>query len=128
MSKVVIYDPNDSVIAGRVVKYNPSAHTPRFQGQPNTLVNPDFSAVEGLRWHQWKVVDNEVIPITQDDIDALTAYILNSKSDLNKINKLEKASFLVMLDYINEIRTELSLATKSVATYKTDVKSKYSTL
>ena len=45
MGRVVVYDPSDPQVAGKVTQFLPSAHVPNYQGNPNTLINPDLSAL-----------------------------------------------------------------------------------
>jgi len=53
-SFVALCDPNSALVPDRVVRIIKSAHTPDWVGVPNTVINPDRSAVtEPLRRH-WK--------------------------------------------------------------------------
>jgi hypothetical protein len=55
MSAIVVYSPTDPTVANRVITYLPSADTNDYIGAPNTLINPDLSAVSGLSSIFWLV-------------------------------------------------------------------------
>ncbi len=69
MSRIVQYNNT----TGRVTAYFPSADTPKFEGLPNTLINPDLSAVGSETPDQWIVENDTVRLMTRDESDALIA-------------------------------------------------------
>ena len=61
MSSIVIFDPNDLLVPGRVTFYDTSLNTPDYDGESNKLVNPHMGPVSGLDQSCW-VVDGD--PLT----------------------------------------------------------------
>lgn len=43
MSVIVLYDPNDTIVANKVTSFNPSANAPDFTAFTNKVVDPDLS-------------------------------------------------------------------------------------
>lgn len=70
MSSVVIYDPSDTVVANRVTQYLPTANTPEYSGNPNTLINPDLSAVAGVSAKYWKYSSGDIVEMSSAEKDA----------------------------------------------------------
>ena len=73
MSKIVVYDPSDPTVAGRVTQYNKSAHTPDYDGESNKLVDPDLDAVNGVPLQYWKHSTGSVVEMSQPEKDAVDA-------------------------------------------------------
>lgn len=38
-----------------------------FEGKDNCIINPDLSAVKGVELHHWKLFNNSIIPMTQEE-------------------------------------------------------------
>ena len=60
MAQIVIYDPNDPIIPNRVKQFIPSGNTPDFQGNANTLINPDLSGLT-LPSTYWVYDDPDIV-------------------------------------------------------------------
>lgn len=90
MASVVIYDPADPVVANRVTQYLPSANTPDYSGNPNTLINPDLSAVSGVAVQFWKY-------------DGVSDIVPMSAPEQNLIGFVPASTFYDSMD--NEIST-----------------------
>lgn len=76
MSLVVEYDPSNPIVANKMCDCRRSINTPDYSGNPNTLVNPDLSAVSGVEWRYWKESTGSIIEMTageKTDIDAWLA-------------------------------------------------------
>lgn len=84
MAKIVIYDPNDPIIPNRVVQYIPSGNTPDYQGNLNTLINPNLNGLV-LPSTYWVYNDPDIVEMTvneQTEINeaiSLTSYKFNEK-------------------------------------------------
>lgn len=81
MSSALYYDPNSTPVQGRVTLFLKSVDLPPVE--PNTLSNPDLSAVVDFpNFLDWKVVDGSVVPLTNRD-----RYLIESASHI-RIKKL----------------------------------------
>ena len=72
MADIIVYDPVEPVVAGRVTAYVKSANTPDYDGEPNKLVNPDLSALSAVLQKYWKESSGSVVEMTaqeKTDID-----------------------------------------------------------
>jgi len=90
MSDVVIYDPDDAVVAGRVTGYLKSVNTPDYSGNPNTLVNPDLSSLSAVAQIYWKESSETIVEMTageKTDIDADLVPARNMKLNLDSATK-----------------------------------------
>ena len=71
MSKIVVYDPGAAVVDA-VIEYNPSANTPDYDSEPNKLVNPDLSLLEGIvPVLYWKRVGSTVVEMNQTEKETI---------------------------------------------------------
>lgn len=71
MSKIVVYDPGAAVVDA-VIEYNPSANTPDYNSEPNKLVNPDLSLLEGIvPVLYWKRVGTTVVEMNQTEKETI---------------------------------------------------------
>jgi hypothetical protein len=61
-------------------KYVKSVHTPDFIGNPDYLINPDTSQVDGLPVRYWKVEFDQLVPMLQAERDNVDAQILADRS------------------------------------------------
>lgn len=71
MSNIILYDPEDVVVANRVTHYLQSVNTPDYDDVIYKLVNPDMSLVSGVSQKYWKVVSEEVVEMSQAEKDAV---------------------------------------------------------
>lgn len=53
-------------------EYRRSVNTPDYD-EIDWLINPDVSAVAGVRAQYWKVVGDDVVPMTADEMAAVDA-------------------------------------------------------
>ena len=83
MANIVIYDPADPVVAGRVTKYVISAHTPNYNSEPNKLVNPNLAAVSGVTQKYWKHSTGSIVEMSQGEKDAWDASLPVHAPDQN---------------------------------------------
>ena len=65
MSNVAIFKPNE------VPQYLRSVNTPDYEGDPNTLVNPDVSAVQGVDLKYWKRTGNTIVDMNAGEKTAV---------------------------------------------------------
>ncbi len=72
MASIVVYDPADPDVAGRVTQYVASANTPDYDSEPNKLVNPDLSGVTGVPVAYWKHSAGSIVEMTQPEKDLVT--------------------------------------------------------
>lgn len=93
-STVVRCDPTDPKVANRVIAFQPSAHTPDFEGQPNTLINPTFTVTDPP-FRYWKCSGSNVINMTaqeKTDLDAeRNQREQQARDDLNEIDTVARA-------------------------------------
>lgn len=76
MAVVVIYDPVDSIVANRVVTYLSSANTPDYQGNPNTLVDPDLSELTSVPYKYWKYDGvSDVVEMSTSEKESVNAFL-----------------------------------------------------
>ena len=74
MSVIVIYDPADVTVAGKVTAHHKSANTPAFDGVTDKLVNPDLSALSAVAQKYWKHSTGSIVEMSaqeKTDIDAI---------------------------------------------------------
>lgn len=119
MSNVVLFNPDDTVVANRVLSYLVSVNTPDYITRNNAIINPDLAAVTNIDKKYWKVSGVEVVEMTQAEKDAVdvvaTPYksrvellgeILSSVSSIEQQDRLIDAldnypSFAIALDNDN---------------------------
>ena len=67
----------------KVYIYNPTMHNVvdyvideplTWGGVKNALINPDLSKVKGLKRHHWKFEGDKVVPKTEEEMAASTAF------------------------------------------------------
>ena len=74
MASVVVYDPGNAVVANKVILYLPSANTPDYIGNPNTLINQDLSAVAAVPQRYWKYDGiSDIVEMSQGEKDTIDA-------------------------------------------------------
>lgn len=71
MAAILIFDPNSTPVANRIVRFLPSANTPDYDGRPDVLVNPTIP--QGLDLNLAKVDSGQVVALTVDDLAAIEA-------------------------------------------------------
>lgn len=114
MANFIQYDPLD-IVPNRVTRYLQSVETSLYEGQPNTLKNPDLSAVAGIPIRQWKVVGESVVPITAPELATLDAgdtasnlerrrQIIRALRDSEDMSLILESLVRVMLAEVNSIR------------------------
>ena len=84
MADIIIYDPADSDVAGRVTQYVTSVNTPDYDGETNKLVNPDLSSLSAVPQKYWKESSGSVVEMTQAEKD-----VIEPLSDRKAERKLE---------------------------------------
>lgn len=69
MSDVVVFNTQNT----RVLDYLRSVNTPDFEGRPDVLINPDVTTLiaNGVNPKYWKVVNSQVVEMTQGEKDYL---------------------------------------------------------
>lgn len=75
MSDVVIYNPDDTVVANRVTGYLLSVNTPDYEDNPNALINPDLSSVSGIAQKYWKVDTGNVAEMSSGEKTSLDNFL-----------------------------------------------------
>ena len=99
MSSIIQYDPTDTVVANRVILYLPRANTPDYENQPNTLINPDLSAVTSVSQNYWKVSSDLVVVMTSEEQYAIDEFL--------KAKTLREKNFMVnVYDLSYKLETE----------------------
>ena len=75
MANVVIFK------TGQYPQYLTSVNTPDYSSDPNTIVNPDMSAVSGVPLKFWKRSGNNVLEMTQAEKDTILTKELQARKD-----------------------------------------------
>ena len=73
MATIVVYDPADPTVAGRVTAYAQSANTPDYDGEANKLVNPSLAGVAGVAQKYWKHDTGAVVEMSAGEKASLDA-------------------------------------------------------
>jgi len=73
MSDIIIYDPDDVVVANRVTHYLRSVNTPNYDDVVYKLVNQSMIPVSGVPQKYWKVASETVAEMSQEEKDAVDA-------------------------------------------------------
>jgi hypothetical protein len=97
MADVVIFDPNDTVVANRVTDYLLSVNTPDYEGNPNTLINPDLSSVVGVEQNYWKVDTDAVVEMSTGEKASMDIF-LEAKTEKKKFQVLTYDNQLLSKD------------------------------
>lgn len=105
MSVVVIF-------TNGVASYYPSAHTPDFEGNPNALINPDLSIVDGVPTQYWKRDGNSVVEMSQAEKDALADAELTSRKNLSDTYQVDIKTALTALVKVINLRLPSNKITK----------------
>jgi len=105
----------------------PSGELP--EAQANYIEEPDLSAVTGQPSKYWTITGDIIALKSQAERDAVDAADLSTQRDnatnqLDPIEDILRAFALVVLDEINILRTQHSLADRTIAQLKTAVRSK----
>lgn len=93
-------------------QYLRSVHTPDFLGNPNYLINPDTSLVEGEPVHYWKEVDGTLLAMSQAEKDVVDAAIAQQDHErrlafgemIFNTDPVTKAIVKLMFKEINKLR------------------------
>lgn len=89
MASVVIYDPYDSIVADRVITYLSSANTPEYVGQPNTLVDPDLSALTAVPYKYWKYDGvSAIVEMSVSEKEAVSEFL--ARQNISTVKVLEE--------------------------------------
>jgi len=83
MSTIVIYNPSDGSIPGRVTDIHYSVNTPDFDAEVNKLVNPNLDSLSSVEQKYWKRSGSAVIEMAQNEkdiVDTEEASILSLRS------------------------------------------------
>lgn len=77
MANIVLFTNN-------IAQYLPSINTPDYENNPDVLIDPDLSGVEGVPIKYWKRVGNKVVEMTVIEKQALAdAELLTRKNAAN---------------------------------------------
>lgn len=79
MAEIVVYDPSSPVVAGRVTMYIPSGNTPTYDGNANTLINPNLTAVSGISQNYWKEDSGGIVEMSQGEKDSIDAALATGR-------------------------------------------------
>ena len=71
MAKVLLYDPSDINVPNRVLQYLLSANEPDYFDNPNALINPDVSSLNGVPVQYWKFDNGNIIEMPQNEKDII---------------------------------------------------------
>lgn len=94
MSRIAIYDPG-AVVANQVIQYLTRAHTPDYTSEPNKVVNPDLSAVEGQPMKWWKVSAGEVVLMSSGEQTTVDNSLLPAAKTAKKASLQDQGALLV---------------------------------
>lgn len=93
------------------------------------IIDPDLSQVVGVETKYWNLVGDVVTEMSASERAAVDAAELSNLRDrisdkIDEIETFERAFALVLLDEINLLRSELSLAPRTPAQLKAAVRAK----
>jgi len=136
MANIVIYDPADALVPGRVTQYLPSVNTPDYDSVVDKIVSPDLTAVAGVPLKYWveKNGDIEEMSVPQkaaiDDAEAAERDLgirSDAKENLDVLNSpglVLRALADVIKDEINILRAEHGFADRTLVQLRTAIKNK----
>jgi len=126
-----------NVINRTTYEYLESVNTPDYS-EVDWLHDPDVSALESVERKYWKVVDDEVLEMSQAEKDAVDAAIyaaqlaaaVSEAKDLvdaaqkwkGVFERAYRALVMVTLSEINILRVEAGLSERTVAQVKAAIK------
>jgi len=121
-----------AVVLNRVTKeLINSANTPEFP-IVDWIINPDLSAVTGFPSKYWIITGDVITLMSQAERDAVDAAIVSARRDgtvttFDEVEDVMRAFARVLLDEINILRTQHSLADRTIAQLKTAIRNKLGT-
>ncbi len=123
-SSIVVYDPNSSIVTNRVIAYLQSEDTVKWNGKTNILINPSVPA--NSTRDNWKVVNGNVVELTQAEKDAITAAnnaatVVANKEDAKAnydASAIDRAIVLVLLNEINVLRSQVQMARTNTTAFQ----------
>lgn len=96
MASVALFNPTQYLV---------SVNTPDYEGNPNAIINPDITAVQGVPLKFWKRVGNTIVEMTQAEKDAVLAAELQARRDqANDLSFQDMKSVLTALIKVINIR------------------------
>ena len=109
-------------------EYRTSVNTPDFP-IIDWIIDPDVSAVAGWDTKYWVITGDLVTLMDQAARDAVDAQELSDARDntadiFDSVESYERAFALVVLDEINTLRAQHSLAARTTAQMKTAIRNK----
>lgn len=69
MANVIVFDPNSVPVPNRIREYLKSVNTTHYKDRADVLINPVLP--EGIALGLLKVLNGEVVELTQSDLDAI---------------------------------------------------------
>lgn len=77
--------------SGAVPRYLTAQHTPKYEGNPDFIKNPDMSAVEGVEPIYWKRVGDAVVEMSQAEKDNVVAAatLAQAVDEADRINRMD---------------------------------------
>jgi len=96
MAKVIIFK------TGKIPQILNSVNTPDYVDDPDVIVNPDLSSVEGVPQKFWKRDGDNVVEMTQSEKDAvITQELEQRKSSADTFASEPLAIFTALIKVIN---------------------------
>ena len=97
--------------------YRRSVHTPDFMGNPDMLINPDVTALQGVPEKYWKVELDTLLEMTQPEKDAVDleidtrrkALVLQRAEVEFNVNPVMLALGKLIFNEINKLRVQAGL-------------------
>lgn len=126
---IVIYDTTTY----RVNSYKISVNTPYYTSRIDVVINPDVSLLEGIPLRYWKYDNGYIVEMTQGEKDTVDTGIAEAQElgirtgSIGHVNNFEDIGLLmralveVIRDEINILRTEHSLADRTLQQMKTKI-------
>jgi len=133
MALVVIY--NEGASPQNVLDVIPSANTPDYLARTDALINPDISSVLAVARRYWKVIGTTVSEMNTGQKNAVDAAIVAAADQALRASargqydgqttagQAFRALVKVLLDEINTLRAQHSLADRTLAQAKTAIQS-----
>ena len=110
MAKIALYDPTSVIVSDRVTAYLESANTQDYLANPNKLINPDTTNVDGINPKYWKVSGDILVEMTTEEkasVDLATNDVVAIEMDfqISNTNYITLFSFKKKFEIGNYVST-----------------------
>lgn len=79
-----------------------SANTPDYEGQPDTLINPDIEHMQGVPLKYWKLENDQVLEMTQNEKQVIDEKENDKKVQPEALTVIDMAKILIAKGYVTK--------------------------